>query len=146
MQRPFRYFCPGEDQAHLKPRQAYGQFSTLQELEKAVRARPKVQGLGEVDILLHDAYGYPTSMHVGTASVPDGIPVLEVRQILGMYKSLLPAPHSSPLAHVMHLLEHTQVFARACWSFLPLSDAPPTPKGCNQWVVQYPEQKDDLCV
>ena len=68
MQRTFRYYSPGDIQANYRPRQAYGQFSTNHELEKGVRALPRVQGFGKVDILLHDANGYPTSMHVGTAS------------------------------------------------------------------------------
>ena len=67
-------------------------FSTLKGLEQAVRSQPKVQGLGTVEVLLHDVDGSPMSIPSNNVTLPNSIPVLEVRLITGSQKS----PPSSP--------------------------------------------------
>ena len=139
MEKEFHFFCPGQDHYNSKPLVGFARFSTLEELEHAVRSLPEFQLYGNVGVLLDDPSGIPMNIRSHT-SLPSSIPLLDVRVFPGQHISFLPAPHlhPSPFAHVNHLLDRTQVFARACWSLLP---HPPTPlfqiiQVCNLWVLQ----------
>ena len=85
MRRNWKFYLPGEKAGGEEPRTEWAELPNLQALISSVQNHPKIKGLGEVDILLRDGDGDYLNIRSEDASLPSGVPLLDIRHWYTFY-------------------------------------------------------------